>query len=234
MSTLQTLRDSFFFFWAIAALMPFSSAADSFDFLSELPESFCLDENVNAGTFGIRITDLNTAKVSESLRLESLQFQSREDFREALCEKLLNGETCLQAYALLNQLYPQYSCEIVKDAFWCSSPIEHTKVPIQVVSGNENIALYVRLAEFGHICRAYWWKRLEVRSELEKTLDESRPEWREELGLPQRSEEVPKPSGDTEDAAVEPCPSRQNDLNGQPNHVRRRNSLGHRRCRYQH
>lgn len=165
--------------WAFDA-----SACDdrAYKFLDELPESFCDDGNVNAGTFGIYFRDLNRARVMESLHCEAMSFSNDEDFREALCKKLLDPDCCFAAYALLNQFYPECACGLVSDGFW-GSPVGNSRIPVKMLSGSELIELRVDFQCFAEMSHRYWEKKLRIRSPTEKLLDENTPGWRDRLRI---------------------------------------------------
>jgi len=70
------------------------------------------DEAVSAGPFGVQIVDLNTAVVRTDLVQAAEKVKGTEEFRDVVCELLLDPELCLEAYAFLNQLYPEHALTI--------------------------------------------------------------------------------------------------------------------------
>lgn len=139
------------------------------------------DEAVSAGPFGVQIVDLNSAIVSTDLMQAAEKVKGTEEFREVVCEMLQDPELCLEAYAFLNQLYPEHSLKIAQGPFHCAVPREDTGIPIKLLSGSESILIQMNIRSFGDTCRSYWRRKLKVRSELEKTLDRTRPGWRKKL-----------------------------------------------------
>lgn len=154
---------------------------DQFPVLSELSGSLLIDDKSVIGDFaGLQIRDLDAAQLDDDFKAKAEMCKSHEDFREALCETLIAPETCLEAYVLLNHLYPEHRLSIVRGSFRYNAP-ENAKIPLRIVSGDTSVVVRVNLASFGNITQSYWRKRLGVRTEIEKTLDETRPGWREEM-----------------------------------------------------
>ena len=140
---------------AVVQIAPIHSLGqiDQFPVLSELSGSLLIDDKSVIGDFaGLQIRDLDAAQLDDDFKAKAEMCKSHEDFREALCETLIAPETCLEAYVLLNHLYPEHRLSIVRGSFRYNAP-ENAKIPLRIVSGDTSVVVRVNLASFGNICK---------------------------------------------------------------------------------
>jgi hypothetical protein len=114
----------------------------------------------NGTFFGLMVEDFDKTKIDDEALKAFRKKSGSEAFKIELLMALSDPEQTLQAYVLLNRLFPDRALNITSNSFMLD--MKNSRIPIKVQNGKRTVILQISMAEFGATVQSYWENQFEL------------------------------------------------------------------------